>query len=162
MTSQPPRDEPRVISEWTIDTLYVHMMRVVEDLDKRLQIALKSVEQTAAAAQAAGERATNKAEVAMEKRFDGVNEFRQTLGDQAGRLISRAEVEARMVASDKETAGLASRIDRMEAARDGHQDTDKTRRDNLGLWIAMGAMVAAFLAAALAGVGLFAALYHKV
>jgi len=162
MTAIPPEDEPRVISQWSIDTLYVHLSRIVEDLDKRLQIALKSVEQTAAAAQSSSERATTKAEIAMEKRFDGVNEFRQTLGDQAGRLISRAEVEARMVASDKETTGLASRLDRIEAASLGKQDNEKSRRDNTGLWIAVGAMIAAFLAAAIAGIGLFAALYHKV
>src|ERR1700734_257692 len=115
MMALPPKDEPRVISEWSIDTLYVHLSRIVEDLDKRLQIALKSVEQTAAAAQASSERATNKAETAMEKRFDGVNEFRQTLGDQATRFITRAEVDQRMAASDKETAGVVSRLDRIEA-----------------------------------------------
>lgn len=162
MASLPPKDEPRVISEWTIDTLYVHLMRVVEDLDKRLQIALKSVEQTAAAAQASSERATTKAEVAMEKRFDGVNEFRQTLGDQAKQFITREEVQGRNTAQDKEMAGVSSRLDRMEAANLGKQDTEKSRKDSTGLWVAVGAMMAAFLAAAIAGVGLFAALYHKV
>src|ERR1700677_5120704 len=116
MTPLPPKDEPRVISEWSIDTLYVHLSRIVEDLDKRqtidmngrfqlLNTALLAVEKSAAAALAASAAATQKAENAMEKRFEGVNEFRGAMGDQASRFITRAEVDQRMAASDKEKGG---------------------------------------------------------
>src|ERR1700677_2725619 len=125
MTPLPPKDEPRVISEWSIDTLYVHLSRIVEDLDKRqtidmngrfqlLNTALLAVEKSAAAALAASAAATQKAENAMEKRFEGVNEFRGAMGDQASRFITRAEVDAGLAASDKETAGVVSRLDRIQ------------------------------------------------
>jgi hypothetical protein len=126
MAPVPPKDEPRVISEWSIDTLYVHLSRIVEDLDKRqtidlngrfnlLSTALLAVEKSAAAALASSKEATLKAENAMERRFEGVNEFRGAMGDQATRFITRAEVDSRMVASDKETAGVISRLDRLES-----------------------------------------------
>jgi len=48
------------------------------------------------------ERAVAKAEVAAEKRFEGVNEFRAQLGDQQRTLMPRAEAENRInVLSDK-------------------------------------------------------------
>src|ERR1700677_1362132 len=153
MTPLPPKDEPRVISEWSIDTLYVHLSRIVEDLDKRstidlngrfqlLNTALLAVEKSAANALAASAAATQKAENAMEKRFEGVNEFRGAMGDQASRFITREEVQQRMSASDKETAGVVSRLDRLEAAALGKQDTEKSRKDDTGLWVAVGAMMA--------------------
>lgn len=41
----------------------------------------------------ASDKAIGKAEIASEKRFESVNEFRQTLTDQAGTFIPRKEVE---------------------------------------------------------------------
>lgn len=52
----------------------------------------------------AAKEAVNKAEVATEKRFEGVNEFRAALGDQASRLMPRSETEVRL-------QGLAERVD---------------------------------------------------
>ncbi len=40
------------------------------------------------------ERAVSKAEAATEKRFEGVNEFRAQLSDQAARFITRDELQA--------------------------------------------------------------------
>ena len=122
----PPRDEPRVISEWSIDTLYVHLSRIVEELDKRLSgviegrsqlvnTAIKSVEQSAQAALSASEKATTKAEASSEKRFEGTNEWRATVQDLIKDTVSRTEVDAKMLAVDKEMSGIVSRIDRIEA-----------------------------------------------
>lgn len=46
------------------------------------------------AALVSADRATAKAEAANERRFESVNEFRQTLSDQAAHFITRTEVEA--------------------------------------------------------------------
>lgn len=65
-------------------------------------LSLRLTEQMAAQALStqiamqAAEKAVNKAEAAAEKRFEGVNEFRQTLSDQAANFITRKEVEATM------------------------------------------------------------------
>lgn len=42
-------------------------------------------------AMAAADKAVNKAEQASERRFEGVNEFRQTLSDQAATFVTRNE-----------------------------------------------------------------------
>lgn len=47
----------------------------------------------------ASDKAINKAEVATEKRFEGVNEFRAQLADQATSFIPRTEAEARISAA---------------------------------------------------------------
>lgn len=47
-----------------------------------------------------------KAETATERRFEGVNEFRQTLSDQASRFITRGEFEAQNQLSQSNTDRL--------------------------------------------------------
>jgi DNA-binding helix-hairpin-helix protein with protein kinase domain len=48
------------------------------------------------AALASADRAVSKAEIAAEKRFEGVNEFRAQLGDQQRTLMPRTEAENRL------------------------------------------------------------------
>jgi hypothetical protein len=130
---------PGETPEWTPSTLYVYFSRVFEELDKRfsdrfelsdqhqrdqretLNDAILSVEKAANAAMVASEKAINKADTASEKRFDSVNEFRAAMGDQAARLITRVEVDQRMAGQEKETAGIVSRLDRIEAKGIGLQ-----------------------------------------
>jgi hypothetical protein len=59
------------------------------------------------AALAAADRATSKAEAAAEKRFEGVNEFRGQLSDQARTLMPRQEVEI-------VNKGISDRLDKLE------------------------------------------------
>jgi acyl-CoA reductase-like NAD-dependent aldehyde dehydrogenase len=59
-----------------------------------LAAALVSQEKAVNAALAAADRAVTKSETAAESRFASVNEFRQTLSDQATRFQTRAESEA--------------------------------------------------------------------
>jgi hypothetical protein len=80
-------------SGWTTDTLKYHF-------DTLRATDLKNIEQRFSAAEGAvrqalesADKASTKADNATEKRFEGVNEFRATLSDQAQRLIPRAEVE---------------------------------------------------------------------
>lgn len=87
------------MSEWTVDTLKEHIMGL-RDGDLR----------AIAAASAAAERADTKADTALEKRLDGVNEFRATLADQAKQLASRVEVEA----LEKRVGELADRFNKTE------------------------------------------------
>lgn len=64
---------------------------------------------------AAADKAVLKAEAATSERFAAVNEFRQTLSDQAGSFINRDQFEAL-----RETlAALAARLDRIEGRSTG-------------------------------------------
>jgi len=124
-------------TEWTVDTLYIHLSRVLSDLAHRMDIELESrdklsvsdrqvinvsilaVEKTAAMAQLSSEKAIQKAEVATEKRFDSVNEFRATLTDQAARLATKEALAGFQSAFDDKIRELTARVGRVEDTKIG-------------------------------------------
>jgi hypothetical protein len=57
---------------------------------------------------ASSDRAITKAEVATEKRFEGVNEFRAQLTDQANTFMPRAEAEVTVTRVNERLAELAA------------------------------------------------------
>jgi len=65
------------------------------------------------------DKAIAKAELATEKRFEGVNEFRAQLSDQSATFMPRLEAEQRMARNTDDIAALASRIDRTEGRSGG-------------------------------------------
>lgn len=70
------------VSGWTVDTLHAHMERLVREHDRRYEQRFD-----------AQEKAILKSETSYDKRFEGVNEFRATLADQARDLMPRKESE---------------------------------------------------------------------
>lgn len=60
--------------------------------DRRYQERFESQNTAIQAAMLAAEKAVDKAERATEKRFEGVNEFRQALSDQSKLFATRAEL----------------------------------------------------------------------
>lgn len=82
------------------------MLKLVEEKNNQLRESesraneqrFKAQEQAVAFALAASEKATTKADAANEKRFDGVNEFRSQLKDQAATFITRGELFGWIVA----------------------------------------------------------------
>jgi PDZ domain-containing secreted protein len=110
-------------SGWTTDTAMAHMQaqhdNLVELLQERataqevaMSTALTAQQLAVAAAMSSAKEAVTKAELANDARFRSVNEFRQTLSDQASTFITRIEHEA-----------LIDRIDRVEGradTNDGH------------------------------------------
>lgn len=75
--------DPAVVDSWTLTALKEYIERRFNDQAKAIDAAL-----------AAAEKAVTKAEVSTEKRFDSVNEFRQTLSDQAASFMTRIEFMA--------------------------------------------------------------------
>ncbi len=86
------------------------LRQVLDERDARY--AQRSTSQDAAVKSAldTSEKAIFKAESATERRFEGVNEFRQTLADQAATLMPRAEYNAQHKALEEKVAGLETRI----------------------------------------------------
>jgi hypothetical protein len=68
------------VSEWTVDTLKEHFDAILVEKDKAISAALL-----------AAKEAVTKAETASDKRFENVNEFRQTLSDQTSTFVPRTE-----------------------------------------------------------------------
>lgn len=96
------------MSEWTVDTLKEHVLRLLDEKDRAIAAALSSAE-----------RANAKAEAATEKRFEGVNEFRAALADQQRTLMPRNEAEIRMSGTDTILAALQRRMAAVEGRSQG-------------------------------------------
>lgn len=105
-----------------------------------------------ALALAASDKAVNKAELATEKRFEAVNEFRGQLNDQAARLLERREAEARFAAmgiqidstayrGNERLAAVESRLDRIEATAAGARDKTSGIQANIGLYLAVATVI---------------------
>lgn len=99
-------------------TLKEYLIQLIENNDRRYEqrfndtktavdAALVAVDKTNSAALAAQKEAVTKAEVAAEKRFESVNEFRSTLSDQQRNLMPRVEV-------DILTKSIIDRVDKIE------------------------------------------------
>ena len=99
-------------SGWTTDTLKELMEQRFVDQDKAVQAALL-----------AAKEAVLKAEVASEKRFESVNEFRGQLSDQTATFMPRAEAEQRTTALAEKIADLTNRINKTEGATTGSEIT---------------------------------------
>lgn len=100
---------------------HVEALMVAERLrvDERFAAQDKGV----SAALAAADRAVTKAEVAVEKRFDGVNEFRQALNDQTKTFIPRVEAEKQTANLTEKIEEINKRVTRGEGNREGMSAT---------------------------------------
>ncbi len=63
----------------------------IDERDRQYSQRFDAQEKAVAAALAAAKEAVTKAEAAAEKRFDSVNEFRNTLKDQTATFLTRGE-----------------------------------------------------------------------
>ncbi len=92
---------------------------LMDERHERYQERADAQKENIAAALAAADRAVVKAELATEKRFEGVNEFRATLADQQRTLIPRAEVEVMVKAITEKINALTAQVSDLNAERRG-------------------------------------------
>lgn len=100
-------------------TLRDHLTMLLVATQDKNEVRFVAMEKATVAALAAAQRAVEKAEIAVEKRLEGMNEFRGTLSDQASMLMPRAEAENRLTTLSERVAALSSRIDRGEGKGSG-------------------------------------------
>jgi hypothetical protein len=86
---------------------------------KALESALIAQKESITTAMAAADRAVTKAELATEKRFESVNEFRGTLDNQQRTLIPRSEVDVMVKGLNDKIGQLTKQFDQMQAERQG-------------------------------------------
>jgi hypothetical protein len=128
-------------SDWTVDNLREYLERRIDDehaltlqqfvalhalLEERygtqtkaLDAAFVAAEKAVQTALASAEKAVVKAETAAERRFESVNEFRQTLTDQATTFMPRTEAEQRIATNAEKIDALAARVDKTEGRSGG-------------------------------------------
>lgn len=111
-----------------------------------LKAALDALRDNTLLAFAASEKAIQKAEVAAEKRFEAVNEFRRTLADQTATFMPRMQTEAMVSNVNEKVDALAVRMDRSEGRGSGLQDGWGYLVGGIGLLISILGGVAALVA----------------
>ncbi len=118
---------------WTLDTLFYHLSERIEAATEQAKLALT-----------ASDKAIAKAEIASEKRFESVNEFRGALTDASRNNITRAEVDAKLEALTDKYKDLGDRLNRMDGNKQGMLDGWKIFMAIVGLLVAGSAIFAAF------------------
>ena len=88
-------------------------------MEKSFSLALNGAKESIQAALTASKEAVQKAETASEKRFDSVNEFRNTLRDQQLTLMSRVEAEARLKDLDRRVTEVVAEMARRSSESKG-------------------------------------------
>jgi hypothetical protein len=84
------------------------LQTVMDERDIRYEQRFKAMDEKTSLALTASEKAVAKAEIATEKRFDSVNEFRGQLKDQAATLVPRAEADSRFKGLEEKIESLKS------------------------------------------------------
>lgn len=144
------------MSDWTVETLREHLIALIAANDKRydqrfeaaqkaIDVGLSGQKIAVDAALAAADRAVTKAELATEKRFEGVNEFRSTLSDQQRTLIPRAEVEVIVLGLNEKIATLEKQADKFHSEKTGVRGGWGYAVGGLGLVLSLLALLKFFL-----------------
>ena len=88
-------------------------------LREYVDIRFDAQEKAVSAALMAADRAVGKAELASEKRFDSVNEFRAALSDSSRLLMPRSESEKSIASVEEKIVALTKRVDTREERSTG-------------------------------------------
>jgi hypothetical protein len=132
-------------------TLVMQLKERIDGLDRltdakftTLRTLIDSQSDKVALALNSSDKAVLKAETATEKRFEGVNEFRQQLADQAGTFIPRKEAEQRMETLLERMETLRHSVSSDDAKLDERLKTLEQGASNMqGRMWALGTAIAA-------------------
>ncbi len=91
------------------------LRQVLDERDARYAQRAASQDKAVSSALETSEKAIIKAESATERRFEGVNEFRQTLADQATTLMPRAEYTVQHDALRALVAAIEKRVNDIQS-----------------------------------------------
>ncbi len=145
---------------WTLDTLekflsdqFRTLKEAIALQDEHNKERFATAKEAVQAALAAADKALQKAETASEKRFEGVNEFRATLSDQAAMLLPRAEYNAQHAALVDKVTELTDRVSVIETGGRVKQEVHQTSVSTIvaivsviyGVLASVGVLVALFL-----------------
>ena len=127
-------------------SLREYLMAQITAAEKRSDLRFESMKEQVLSAFESSQRAIDKADIATEKRFEGVNEFRAALSDQASRFVTTEtlnslgdKLEASIERNRDDLDKLSKRIDLREGEVQGSRLT----------WGNMAALIGA----AAAGIG---------
>jgi hypothetical protein len=156
-------DQNDAFGQWNVETARRYVLDRIEANDRLYQARFDSLEkasviafqaqQSALVAQergvmiamAAAEKAVTKAEVAADRRFEGVNELRGAMEDQQRNLMPRPEAESEIKALKVLLSALAARMDQIEGRKAGGAQGYGIAVGIIGLLVALIALAGRFL-----------------
>lgn len=115
------------------DDLPPLVLRMWEERDRRYEERFQAIADKARAAEAAANRATSKAETAIEERFRGVNELRGALDDATKKNITRTEVESIRDAMASEVRVLRDAYERRMGAVENRIEKAEGTAQGIGM-----------------------------
>lgn len=128
-----------------LETGLAALREVLDERDERYKQRGDSQDAAVKIAVSNSEKAIGKAEIATEKRFEGVNEFRQTLADQAAALMPRAEYAVQHMGLADKIVSVENRINQLREELSGIQARGSGVKDTWGWIVAIAAIVVAGL-----------------
>jgi hypothetical protein len=133
------------VSPWTVDSLKTFLLDKMEARDKHLDERKEAQERAVADALAEKDKRDSERAASMEKRLDGMNEFRQTLSDQSKTFLTRDSYDLAHGALESRVGTIENLITGLAAKEQGakEQVTEK-RQDNsskIGLIVAVATVI---------------------
>ncbi len=117
------------------------LKELLEERDERYKQRASSQDDAVKSALETSEKAIGKAEGATERRFEGVNEFRQTLADQAATLMPRAEYTVQHKSLEDKIIALDVRVNILQQGLAGVQARGGGIKEMWGYIIAIAAII---------------------
>lgn len=121
--NMPEKDTDSVFWKDYVDLIFANLEKRFTErqttLDVHYDSRFDSLKEASSSALNAASLAVAKAEMAAEKRFESVNEFRSTLADQQRNLMPRSEVDVMFKSMVEKITTLEKQIDRLLAERQG-------------------------------------------
>jgi hypothetical protein len=109
-----------------IEQRFAALERLLEERDRRYSERFEAQDAKTAIAMTASQEAIAKAERATEARFQGVNEFRATLSDQASTFIPRLEAMSALGVFDEKIETVKLAINDLKLSRSEHAGAKAT------------------------------------
>jgi len=134
--------EPCSPHGWTLDTLEKFLSDKISALDRFCNTSFIQQKERVDMALAASDKAITKAEQTTEKRFEGVNEFRAALSDQAQLMLTRTEYQASQQTMNARIAMTAEALTKLEARLVGkHEGVGGIGSIVIGVAVALSSLV---------------------
>jgi hypothetical protein len=110
---EPPRatSPPIPASAWTVETSQQHLLDIIAGNDKRYEQQFADEKEAVNAALLSAQQAVTKAEMAAEKRFESVNEFRGQMNDQSKTFMPRGEADGAIKSLNERVSGFMPRAE---------------------------------------------------
>jgi hypothetical protein len=130
----------------------VSQREIMDERDQRYMERFRAMDEKTSLALSASEKAVGKAEMATEKRFDSVNEFRAQLKDQASTLMPREESTVKFAGVESKIDELKKEIVLLREFRSGSGSKDMQKEQSthnfFAIFAALGSLGALILALA--------------